>query len=91
MEREALPALTLDAVPALANEGALVAIGLGERGEDQREALVGEVEGVVAMRRLSRRFRRNRGHGFVVEETKLDFHDSQREEEEEEEESSPNS
>jgi hypothetical protein len=75
VQREALPTLTLDVVPALTNEGALVAIGLGERSEDQGEALVGEVERVVDMRRLNWGFGWNKGVRLVIEEAKLDFHE----------------
>lgn len=71
VEGEALSALTLDAVPAVADEGAPVAIGLGERMEDERKALVGEVEGVVAVRAWN-----GRRLGWRIDDAKLDFHGS---------------
>jgi hypothetical protein len=74
MESEALSALALDTVPAVTNQGALVAIRLGERTEDQGETLVGEVKGVVAMHGMNRGFDRNKGNRLVIKETKLDLH-----------------
>lgn len=74
MEREALPTLPLNTVPAVTNKGAPVAIRLGERTEDQREALVGEVKCVIAMHGLNRGFDRRKRNRLVIEEPKLDFH-----------------
>uniref|UniRef100_A0A8R7PHR9 Uncharacterized protein n=1 Tax=Triticum urartu TaxID=4572 RepID=A0A8R7PHR9_TRIUA len=51
VEGEAVARGGVDLLPARAGEGAGVALGRGERGEDEREDLVGEVLRVVARRR----------------------------------------